>query len=335
MNRHSRNCHAVACKSIVGRRREKTTEFFERLEPRQLFSTYTVNSLSDAAAVSPGVLTLRQAIAAANAHPGADTIAFANSLFGGGAKTITLNGQELTFTDTTAQTVIDGPGESLLTVSGDNASRVFHVDAGANVEILGLNVTGGAAPVGADGNSEGGGIYNAGTLDLTAIDVSGNKAVGVMPVGPQQGAEGLGGGIYSTGTLVIQDSTITSNSANGGALKNSRYVDGSPTASYDGQAGEGGGIYSAGPLTISRSTISLNSASGGVGGQGDGIRGEGDGGLGVGGGINALGSLSVSDSTLSGNFATGGSAAGASSPSAPSYAGSAIGGARSSARPLN
>jgi len=41
----------------------------ESLEPRQLFSTFTVNSISDLLAPHPGQLTLRKAVADANANP--------------------------------------------------------------------------------------------------------------------------------------------------------------------------------------------------------------------------------------------------------------------------
>src|SRR5437763_1934325 len=74
----------------------------ELIEPRLLLSTYTVNTISDAPNPGPGLLSLRQAVAAANAHAGADTINFAPGLLPPGKLfTITLANGQITFSDTT------------------------------------------------------------------------------------------------------------------------------------------------------------------------------------------------------------------------------------------
>jgi hypothetical protein len=82
----------------------------EALEGRTTPSTFLVINLADS---GPG--SLRAAILAANAHPGADAIGFAGGLKG----TITLAG-ELDITD---DLKIDGPGANQVTVSGNNATR--------------------------------------------------------------------------------------------------------------------------------------------------------------------------------------------------------------------
>src|SRR5262249_7391682 len=89
------------------------------LEGRDLPSTFPVTNLLDS---GPG--SLRAAIAAANANPGADTISFAGGLRG----TIALAGGQLSITDALT---IDGPGAWQLAVSGDDASRVFRVAGSA------------------------------------------------------------------------------------------------------------------------------------------------------------------------------------------------------------
>src|SRR5690348_16634350 len=86
-------------------RRPFCTFPLEPLETRTLFSTFTVSTLSDSGAGS-----LRAAIAAANATPGADAIKFAPSLKG----TIPLASQ-LTVSDDLS---ISGPGNKV-TVSGN------------------------------------------------------------------------------------------------------------------------------------------------------------------------------------------------------------------------
>lgn len=79
----------------------------EPLESRQLLSvtTYTVTNLSDS-----GTGSLREAIALANDHSGADIIAFSSSLSG----TLTLTTGELSITD---DVTIQGLGASTLTIN--------------------------------------------------------------------------------------------------------------------------------------------------------------------------------------------------------------------------
>jgi hypothetical protein len=61
-----------------------------------------------------------------------------------------------------------------VTVSGNNASRVFQVDSLVTASISGLTISGGN--VGFYYN--GGGLYNFGTTTLTNCTVSGNSAYG-------------------------------------------------------------------------------------------------------------------------------------------------------------
>src|SRR5262245_55167448 len=77
----------------------------ELLEDRTVPSTFTVRNLADS---GPG--SLRQAVLDANAHPGADLIAFAPAASG----TIALTGGELSVT---GDLTIVGPGAQRLTVS--------------------------------------------------------------------------------------------------------------------------------------------------------------------------------------------------------------------------
>src|ERR1019366_304050 len=83
----------------------------EQMERRLLMSTYTVNTLSDAANPGTGLLTFRQAVADANAHFGPDTIAFASTVFTANSQhKITLTQGQITFTDTSGATTVTGPG---------------------------------------------------------------------------------------------------------------------------------------------------------------------------------------------------------------------------------
>src|SRR5262245_57178452 len=90
----------------------------EHLEGRLALSAYHVTTLTDGVAGS-----LRDAITQANAHDGAEIIDFQPGLTG----TIALTGGELELTD---DLTINGPGADSLTVSGNNASRIFKVESG-------------------------------------------------------------------------------------------------------------------------------------------------------------------------------------------------------------
>ena len=156
---------------------------------------------------------------------------------------------------------IQGPGANSLTVNGAGG-QVTLVASGATVEISGMTITGGV------GN--GSGVFNAGTLTLNGVKVSGNTA------GDPTNGGGTGPGIwnYLNATLHLNNSTVSGNSAIG-------------NLSYN--PSRGAGIANYGSLTLNGSTVSGNSASGGFGG-----------------GIHNIGTLTATNSTISGNSASSG-----------------------------
>jgi predicted outer membrane repeat protein len=283
----------------------------ETLENRTAPAVLTVTSAVDMH--QDGLLTLREAVAVANADASSgqsDTIAFDPSL---GDATITLMaGQlELSGTGGNATETIDGAGR--ITVSGNHASRVFQIDAGVHGELDGLTIADGQAV--AVSIQPGGGIYNAGTLMVAHTTLSGNSA----PAG--------GGGIYNTGILTVTDSTLSGNSATfyfmGGGIANlSTLTISHCTISNNlamgsiGSGGLGGGLYNGrGTMTVSDCTFTGNTAGYG----GGGIENEdvasarvtvrncsfADNSAGIGAGIdNDWGTLTVSNSTFASNSAT-------------------------------
>ena len=102
------------------------------LEDRTLPSTFTVTNLLD---TGPG--SLRAAVAAANANPGADDIDFATT------GTIALTSGEMDITDSLT---INGPGLNSLTVSGNHISRVFGLAGNPTVSIADLMVASALVP---------------------------------------------------------------------------------------------------------------------------------------------------------------------------------------------
>jgi hypothetical protein len=264
----------------------------EGLESRCVPSTLTVTTSAES-----GTSSLRATIAAAQSG---DTVVFAPSLAG---QTITLTKGELLLKKNLA---IVGPGAGELTISGNQASRVFEVASGMQVTLSGLTISNGLV-VGGDG----GGILNGGNLTVSGSIVSANSANILKKGGNLYG--GSGGGIYNSGTLTVTgNSTLSGNSTvNGGAgisnvgmltvinsalLQNTGsgiYNSDTGTASVSGSilsgnsAWAGAGIWNGGTLTVSGSTLSNNvarSSGGGIGNYGTGI-------------------VSVSGSTLSGNSA--------------------------------
>ena len=202
--------------------------------------------------------SLRAAIAAA--APG-DTINF--SVTG----TITLTSGVLSIGE---NLTITGPGPTSLTVSGNNASQVFHISTGT-VNISGLTVSNGNAISGV-GSDFGGGIYNNGTLTLTNVTISGNSATN-----SGNGGSSIGGGIQNDGTATLTNVTISGNSA---------------TSSSSGGSSIGGGIENEGTVTLTNVTISGNSATNTGGGSS------------IGGGIENEDTATLENVTISGNSAT-------------------------------
>ena len=220
--------------------------------------------------------SLRQAISDANASAGEDTIAFDPSLSG---QTITLASQ-LAVADS-AGLIIDG-GSANITVSGNDAVRVFEVRGGAKLTLNNLTVANGRG-------AAGGGIANLGTLAVTNSTLSGNSAY-----------YSGGGGIWNNGgTVTVTNSTLSGNSStwhgggiynwNGGTLTvtNSTLSGNSVT---DLDYASGGGIASyGGTLAVTNSTLSGNSA-----------------GAGRGGGIESYGGSATLQNTIVANSPSGG-----------------------------
>src|SRR5262249_47462674 len=137
-----------------------------------------------------GHTTLRDAITQANTLGGQNTIEF--SVQG----TISLNaslgslevkaGTQLMPNDLT----IDGLEGNAIKIDGNHQVGIFKIDAGATVEMLGLDIANGKSNAGA------GGIINRGNLTVSNSTIEGNS----------------GGGIYNSGTLTLNDDTIQSNS---------------------------------------------------------------------------------------------------------------------------
>lgn len=208
-------------------------------------TTITVMNASDSGAGS-----LRQGIADV-ADGGA--IVFAAGLSGATihlASTLTLS----------KNIIINGSAlASKITISGDTDGdgtgnvRVFYLNSNMTAVFNSLIITKGVAPA-----SDGGGVYNGGTLTITNSTFSSNGAVNGGGINSGNGTLTImncifsdnyatnGGGISvgtSSGTLTVTNSTFSSNSAtsNGGSILNSGKMIVTNSSFSDGYAAGGGG----------------------------------------------------------------------------------------------
>ena len=205
-----------------------------------------------------------------------ETIEFAPSVH-----TIKLTSAELTISQSVH---IQGPGANQLTISGNNAYRVFEAAAGLNVAISGLTITDGYALY------QGGGILNDGSnLTLSGDDLTQNVVAEIptdaAPVATELAANG--GGVYSAaGNLVINNCQVIANQAVG-----------APAATSLGDAWGGGLFVSGGTAAITGSLFANNLVQGGNNSQ------DGDAWA---GGIQSFASITIGNSAFSGNRSVGG-----------------------------
>ncbi len=277
-------------------------------------STFVVTNNSDAgdgsctaAGVGDGC-NLREAIASANAAASGATITFDPTAFAS-AKVITLSGTQL---ELSKNVLIKGSAAGV-SVSGNNVSRVFQVDASVNARLEDLSITGGSSAT-----AGGGGIYNSGTLTLVRSSVSNNTTAD---------STSGGGGIYNnSGTVILRSSTVAGNSAAaggfGGGIYNSSGTLNADSSTISGNTasagGAGGGILNAGPMNLTNVTIANNNAAGGGGGLYNngatanllfctvtGNTANTDNAGGAGGGIVAGGTFNMSNTLVAGNTSPG------------------------------
>ncbi len=250
-----------------------------------VLATFTVNSTADADDGNPnnGVTTLREAINLANATAGDDTIIFGGVFTDATPDTITLTSGQLTITE---DVTILGTGASKLTISGNNASRVFEIsEIGTDVSIDGLKITNGSS-------NRGGGIYVNENTILTLINsnISDNKATSTTQLIPR------GGGINNQGVLKLTNTSVSGNEANsGGGIANQGILSLTKSNVFGNTATSGGGgissstFYNFGNdiLRLADSTVSGNTAD-------------------FGGGIYSEGDFKLTNSTVSNNTANNG-----------------------------
>jgi hypothetical protein len=270
--------------------------------------TLTVNSAADIVAAAPldddqcataylngvpnGVCTLRAAIMKANhSHAAAVTIRLPGLPPGGryvltippaavddeASGDLNINSRVSILGDGERKSIIDGNGLA----TGD---RVLTVGLGAVVYLADLSIENGVTP------DFGGGIEDLGTLDLSQVAVTGNRAL-------------HGGGIWDRGSLTLETSTIADNTAGtfstsqgGGVMASSATLvvqdslikaNTIDSAGADGSYGGAGINCLSSTCTITDSSISNNTVTAGA---------DSGGGL-----VNDGSTVTITGSTISAN----------------------------------
>lgn len=226
---------------------------------------------------------------------------------------------------------LDATGNTVA-ISGGNARRVFVVNPGATLTLIGVGVVGGRVngtnlASGVINDTAGAGIYNnGGTVRLINSTLSDHSVTGAdraagasgdngAPGGTARGAAVFNnGGILFASNTVFQNNTATGGVGGVGGVGRVGANGGNAGNGGTGGVGEGAAIFSVGgTVVIQDSTFTSNrvaGALGGAGGVGVGTLGNngivGEAGVGKGGAIYAEGAyLSVTGSSFVGNQATG------------------------------
>src|SRR3990172_2832229 len=136
-------------------------------------ANFTVTKTADTAdgVCNPADCSLREAIIAANASPGADTITLPAAIY---ILTIAGANEDAAATgdlDITGDLTINGAGAATTIIDGGDLDRVFHV-LSATVSISGVTIRNGSS----EPYYNGGDIYSTGALTLTNSTVSSNTA---------------------------------------------------------------------------------------------------------------------------------------------------------------
>ena len=224
--------------------------------PHASAATFTVTRTDDPApgACVSGDCSLREAVLAANAGSGGDTIVLPAGHFQLGIAGLGEDAAAKGDLDLTRSVTITGAGARATVIDAMRIDRVFQVTSGATVLISDVKITGGVT------TDSGAGIQSNGTLTLVRDAVVGNQASGTAN----------GGAVDSAGpSLTVTQSTLAGNQAyNGGAINFGNMLTltdstvAGNVAGGPGSNGGGGGIHGSTGSTalIKSSTITGNQA---------------------------------------------------------------------------
>ncbi|MDB6031190.1 MAG: filamentous hemagglutinin family N-terminal domain protein [Verrucomicrobiales bacterium] len=265
----------------------------------------------------PLIIFLTQVVASAAVISSCDQPGLEAALAAGGTFTFGCD-STITLTKTlnvTKDITLDGNGHSI-TISGNNAVRIFEVSPNANLTLANLAISDGKylGANGAPGNpgtlGSAGGILNAGgTVALLHCVLSNNIAVGGNGAGgnsPQAGGRATGGAILNNGgSLKLLNCLLVANRAEGGLGGPFTGIGGFPGTSGDAF---GGAIHNnSGTLYLTNTEFTSNISTGGMA-VGNVLAAYGPAGNGFGGAIYGNGgTIFLVNSSIASNKSAGGS----------------------------
>jgi Leucine-rich repeat (LRR) protein len=206
------------------------------------------------------------------------------------------NGLSIILDSATSGTLtINGSSNNVIERDGaSNDFRFFYIDAGGDLTLNDMTITGGLVDANNWPYGYGGAVFNKGTLTVDNVIFDNNNA-----------PKNHGGAIFNFSGLNISNSTFSNNSASyfGGAIYNSEVINYTNMVTISNSTfsnniainSAGGGISNdGGTVDITGSTFSSNEANGTPGGAG------------MGGAISNsdFGNLTITDSTFANNSAT-------------------------------
>ena len=240
-------------------------------------ATFTVTTLSDVVDAGDSVLSLREAVIAANDNSEADTIVLA-----AGTYDLTISGTGAAAGDLNIESniTIQGAGAQKTSIAGAASgfdSRLFSVFNGANLTLQDMTVEGGSVSSGAavfvfsEGSLEATDVVfrdNHSNLSAGAIFASGDVTLNrVALINNSSGDEA--GAIRVSGTTTLTNVTLSGNAAgdDGGAIYvvgGTLNIDHSTIADNETTGGSGGGIFvNSGTVNISNSIVADNESNSG------------------------------------------------------------------------
>ena len=240
-------------------------------------ATFTVTTFNDVVDAGDGVLSLREAVIAANDNSEADTIVLA-----AGTYDLTISGTGAAAGDLNIKSTIaiQGAGTQETSIAGAASgfdSRLFSVNNGANLTLQGMTVEGGSVSSGAavfvfsEGSLEATDVVfrdNHSNLNSGAIFASGNVTLNrVALINNTSGDEA--GAIRVSGITTLTNVTLSGNTAgdDGGAIYvfgGTLNIDHSTIAANATTGGSGGGIFvNSGTVNISNSIVADNESNSG------------------------------------------------------------------------
>ena len=299
-------------KNVFGLSSHHRRLLLEPLESRMLLTSVQVNMTTDIAYPSgSGEVSLRNAIATANASATPTTITFSPTISG---QAIVLT-SELELSNTSDSTTITGPAAGMA-ISGLSLG----IDSNVTATLANLIMTNALTYYT-------GSIWNCGTLTLTNASISGGSEDAICNSGTATltnvtiSGNDNGDGFSNSGTATLTNVTVSGNGING--CSSAVYMNGGTMTLTDCTVSGNNGDYAGGisviigNLTLINSTVSDNTSSSSAGGisiyegstadvatltnstVSDNV------GAWEGGGIYSYGTLNLTGCTVSGNTATG------------------------------